>query len=75
MHRTWTGDLFHIWYYTCFNAILLNHPTLNFSHRVWFAFIMKDDALPKRAASDTGKTFASTGSFQYGYTYGLAQGR
>ena len=22
MHRTWTGDLFHIWYYTCFNAIL-----------------------------------------------------
>jgi len=36
---------------------------------------MKDDALPKQAASDTGKTFASTGSFQYGYTYGLAQGR
>ena len=26
MHRTWTGDLFHIWYYTCFNAILPNHP-------------------------------------------------
>ena len=22
MHRTWTGDLFHILYYTCFNAIL-----------------------------------------------------
>ena len=22
MHRTWTGDSFHIWYYTCFNAIL-----------------------------------------------------
>ena len=21
MHRTWTGDSFHIWYYTCFNAI------------------------------------------------------
>ena len=21
MHQTWTGDLFHIWYYTCFNAI------------------------------------------------------
>ena len=20
LHRTWTGDLFHIWYYTCFNA-------------------------------------------------------
>ena len=26
VHRTWTGDLFHIWYYTCFNAILPNHP-------------------------------------------------
>ena len=28
LHRTWTGDLFLIWYYTCFNAILLNHPPL-----------------------------------------------
>ena len=26
MHRTWTGDLFHIWYYTCFNAILPHLP-------------------------------------------------
>ena len=34
MHRTWTGDSFHIWYYTCFNAILPNHPTLTLSHRV-----------------------------------------
>ena len=34
MHRTWTGDSFHIWYYTCFNAILPNHPTLALSHRV-----------------------------------------
>ena len=34
MHRTWTGDLFHIWYCTCFNAILPNHPTLSLSHRV-----------------------------------------
>ena len=32
MHRTWTGDSFHI--YTCFNAILPNHPTLALSHRV-----------------------------------------
>ena len=31
MHRTWTGDLFHIRYYTCFNAILPNHPTLSLS--------------------------------------------
>ena len=34
IHRTWTGDSFHIWYYTCFNAILPNHPTLTLSHRV-----------------------------------------
>ena len=34
LHWTWTGDLFHIWYYTCFNAILPTHPTLSLSHRV-----------------------------------------
>ena len=34
VHRTWTGDSFHIWYYICFNAILPNHPTLSLSHRV-----------------------------------------
>ena len=34
MHRTWAGDSFHIWYYTCFNAILPNHPTLSLSHGV-----------------------------------------
>ena len=34
MHQTWTGNSFHIWYYTCFNAILPNHPTLTLSHRV-----------------------------------------
>ena len=34
MHWTWTGDSFHIWYYTCFDAILPNHPTLFLSHRV-----------------------------------------
>ena len=34
MHRTWTGDSFHIWYYTCFYAILPNHPTLSLCHRV-----------------------------------------
>ena len=34
MHQTWTGNLFHIWYYTCFNDILPNHPTLSLSHRV-----------------------------------------
>ena len=34
LHQTWTGDSFHIWYYTCFNDILQNHPTLTLSHRV-----------------------------------------
>ena len=34
MHWTWTGNSFHIWYYTCFNAILPNHLALDLSHRV-----------------------------------------
>ena len=34
MHRTWTGDSFLMWYYTCFSAIPPNHPTLALSHRV-----------------------------------------
>ena len=28
LHRAWTGDSFLIWYYTCFNAILPNHPPI-----------------------------------------------
>ena len=34
LHWTWTGDSFLIWYYTCFNVILPNHPTLSLSLRV-----------------------------------------
>ena len=34
LHRAWTGDPFLTWYYTCFNAILPNHPSLSLSHRV-----------------------------------------
>ena len=34
MHPTWAGDLFHPRYYTWFDAVLLKHPTLSFSHRV-----------------------------------------
>ena len=34
LHRTWASDSFLIWHYTCFNAILANHPTLSLSHRV-----------------------------------------
>ena len=34
VHQTWTGNLLHMWYYTRFNAILPNHPTLSLSQRV-----------------------------------------
>ena len=34
LHQTWTGDSFHIWYYTCFSAILPSHPTFTLSPRV-----------------------------------------
>ena len=39
MHQTCTGDLFHIWWYTRFIAILSNHPTLAFSHRVCYLYL------------------------------------
>ena len=26
LHQTWTGDSFLTWYYTCFNAVLPDHP-------------------------------------------------
>ena len=28
VHRTWTGDSFHTWYYTCFNAIFVLYLTV-----------------------------------------------
>ena len=34
LHWTCSGYSFLIWYYTCFNAIRPNHPTLSLSHRV-----------------------------------------
>jgi len=34
MHWVWSGDSFHIWYYTCLNAILPNPTTLALSHRI-----------------------------------------
>ena len=34
MHPTWAADLFHPWSYACFDAVLSDHPTLAFSHRV-----------------------------------------
>ena len=32
MHPAWAGDLFHPRWYTCFDAVLLRHPTLAFSN-------------------------------------------
>ena len=42
VHQTWAGDSFHIWYYTCFYAVLPNHPTLSLSHRVQTSFIISN---------------------------------
>ena len=39
MHQTWTGYSFHVRYYTCFNAILPNHPTLDLSQSPKDCFI------------------------------------
>ena len=39
MHQTWTGDSFHIWYFTCFNAILSSHSTLALLQRPKDCFI------------------------------------
>ena len=35
LHRTWTGDSFHIWYYTCFNAITCRLLTEQLWGRAW----------------------------------------
>ena len=34
MHWTWTGNSFHILWFTCFNAILPYHPAFALYHRV-----------------------------------------
>ena len=31
LHPSWTGDLFHTWWYICFDALLSDHHTLAFS--------------------------------------------
>ena len=31
---SWTGNLFHIWWYPCFNDMLSNHPMFTLSQRV-----------------------------------------
>ena len=39
LNQTWTGDLFLIWYYTCFNAILPNHPPDTESKRLFYTSV------------------------------------
>ena len=56
VHRTWTGESFHIWYYTCFNALLQNHPTLYLSHRVQKTVVY---ICVSFAVSHTGLSFSS----------------
>ena len=34
LRQTWTGDSILTWQYTCFNAIIPDHPTLSLSLRV-----------------------------------------
>ena len=34
MHWTWTGNSFHIWYYTCFSAILPNHLEIKMESQI-----------------------------------------
>ena len=39
LHWTWTGDSFLIWYYTCFDAILPNHPPSTESKRLFYTSV------------------------------------
>ena len=53
VHWTWTGNLFHTWYYTCFNAIIFQKKTTlvtswsltsglqNWQHIFFFFFLLK----------------------------------
>ena len=50
-YRTWTGNSFHTWYFTCFNAILPNLPTLvQLSHP--YMTTGKNKALTRRTFVD-----------------------
>ena len=69
MHRTWTGYSFHIWYYTCFNAILPNHPALSLSHRVQQTVLY---ICVSFAVSHTGVSLPSFGAL--GWPRGMVQG-
>ena len=53
VHRTWTGNSFHTWYFTCFNAILPNLPTLSLSHSKSLQVINAGEDVEKREPSNT----------------------
>ena len=66
LNRTWTGDLFLIWYYTCFNAILPNHPPPNRVHVLYLLSSQWDQG-------DRGLMFTeSLGSAKH-FSYYLAE--
>ena len=52
-------DLFHPWEYTYFNAILSEHPTLTFSHRVMHCIFKKD--FSRASVSIAGRIFILSG--------------
>ena len=56
MPQTWAGNSFHMWYFTCFNAILPNHPTFALSHRVQKTVLY---ICVSFAVSHTGLSFSS----------------
>ena len=68
VHWTWTGDSFHIWYYTCFNAILPNHPTFSLSQKMptsWWRKAMAIWSLPL----NRGLPFYLLSCFNHSYKY------
>ena len=61
MHWTWTGDSFHIWYYTCFNAILIartwKQPRCSSANKwirkLWYIYTMEYYSATKKNAFES----------------------
>ena len=61
MHWTWTGDSFHIWYYTCFNAILVARtwkqprcPSADeWVRKLWYIYTMEYYSAIQKNTSET----------------------
>ena len=65
LHRTWTGDSFFVWYYTCFNAIL---PDFYNNNNNWHLLSIHS---PGTVLSDTFKNFNSSDSSRDNHYYYL----